>query len=244
MKTITLAAGLGSRLRPHTDTKPKCMVPFLGTPILQRQFSVFKRAGISERYLISGYKNEKIKAEGFFEYHNSHFDSTNMVYSLALARELFDGESPIIIAYGDIIFSDNVLSALLTTEGDFCVVADENWEPYWRQRMPDYWTDVESFQLNEEGFISSIGQKWETKKEVQAQYIGLMKISPPFHKYMRDRLAEIEATPEFHNMYMTDFLQKLIVEGFNLTPVIVSSGWLEFDQPEDLRTEFEKFLNA
>ena len=34
MKAFLLAAGLGTRLKPITDTVPKCMVPIDGRPLL------------------------------------------------------------------------------------------------------------------------------------------------------------------------------------------------------------------
>ena len=37
---IILAAGLGSRLRPYTDDRPKCMVSIESKPIIERQLTV------------------------------------------------------------------------------------------------------------------------------------------------------------------------------------------------------------
>jgi mannose-1-phosphate guanylyltransferase len=48
MKAFLLAAGVGSRMRPITDTIPKCMVPIAGQPLLDIWLEAFDRAGIDE----------------------------------------------------------------------------------------------------------------------------------------------------------------------------------------------------
>ena len=48
MKAYLLAAGVGSRLRPITDTIPKCMVPIGGQPMLDIWLDAFDRAGVDE----------------------------------------------------------------------------------------------------------------------------------------------------------------------------------------------------
>jgi mannose-1-phosphate guanylyltransferase len=48
MKAILLAAGLGSRLRPVTDSIPKCMVEIDGRPLLDTWLDAFDRAGVDE----------------------------------------------------------------------------------------------------------------------------------------------------------------------------------------------------
>jgi mannose-1-phosphate guanylyltransferase len=45
-RAFVLAAGLGTRLRPLTDTWPKPAVPFLGAPLLRRTLAVLSRAGV------------------------------------------------------------------------------------------------------------------------------------------------------------------------------------------------------
>src|SRR5947209_4674938 len=46
MKAIILAAGLGTRLRPITDTTPKCLVPIDGVPLLELWLRECERAGV------------------------------------------------------------------------------------------------------------------------------------------------------------------------------------------------------
>lgn len=48
MKAFLLAGGLGTRLRPLTDTTPKCLLPIRGTPLLQLWFALFCAYGIDE----------------------------------------------------------------------------------------------------------------------------------------------------------------------------------------------------
>jgi mannose-1-phosphate guanylyltransferase len=48
MKAFLLAAGIGSRLRPITDTTPKCMMPIAGRPLLGIWLDALSRAGIDE----------------------------------------------------------------------------------------------------------------------------------------------------------------------------------------------------
>ena len=48
MKAFLLAAGVGSRLRPITDTTPKCMLPVGGRPLLGIWLDAFDEAGVDE----------------------------------------------------------------------------------------------------------------------------------------------------------------------------------------------------
>jgi mannose-1-phosphate guanylyltransferase len=48
VKAFLLAAGIGSRLRPITDTIPKCMVAIGGLPLIDIWLDAFDRAGVDE----------------------------------------------------------------------------------------------------------------------------------------------------------------------------------------------------
>lgn len=48
MKAMIFAAGLGTRLKPLTDTMPKALVPLAGKPLLQWQVERLRDAGITD----------------------------------------------------------------------------------------------------------------------------------------------------------------------------------------------------
>lgn len=48
MKVFLLAAGYGTRLKPLTDTVPKCMVPICGKPLLAWWMELFEKHNITE----------------------------------------------------------------------------------------------------------------------------------------------------------------------------------------------------
>lgn len=58
---IILCGGQGKRLRPLTDTIPKCMVPLNGKPLIEYQLVLLKRHKIDKIILACGYKWEAIK---------------------------------------------------------------------------------------------------------------------------------------------------------------------------------------
>lgn len=61
MKVIILAGGLGTRLRPLTDTTPKPLLPVKGKPIIEHAILNFIKHGIKDIILSVGYQAEKIR---------------------------------------------------------------------------------------------------------------------------------------------------------------------------------------
>jgi len=60
VKAFLLAAGTGSRLRPLTDTVPKCLVPIGGKPLLEYWLEALYEAGIEEALINTHWLHHKV----------------------------------------------------------------------------------------------------------------------------------------------------------------------------------------
>lgn len=79
MKAFLLAAGLGTRLRPLTDTTPKCMVPIGGKPLLDYWMQLFRTHGIDEVLINTHYLHEQV--EDYILQHNQVEKQPHIVFS-------------------------------------------------------------------------------------------------------------------------------------------------------------------
>ena len=61
MRALLLAAGLGTRLRPLTDTTPKCLVPIKGKPLLDIWCEALLAAGVTKLLINLHYKSEQVQ---------------------------------------------------------------------------------------------------------------------------------------------------------------------------------------
>lgn len=110
MKAIVLAGGLGMRLRPLTDDRPKALVPVKGRPIAEYQVEwLMKEGDVASVTFACGYKWERLK-----EHFGSSFGGMPVDYSVeeeplgtggaikkALAAK--DQDELVVVTNGDII---------------------------------------------------------------------------------------------------------------------------------------------
>jgi len=237
VKAIILAAGMGSRLRPLTDDKPKCLVELDKIPLLDRQLEVLKSAGISNVHVIGGYLGHMLKRPNVTLHMNENYESTNMVETLFCAEEVLQGTQDIIISYGDIVYEPRVLQKLISSEAEVSVAADLDWLRYWYERMPNPLVDVETFVVDESDRIIELGQRPESLDVIEGQFMGLIKFRsdslPKLRKAWLD--ARHQNRPLASSMPMTDFLQMLIDRDWDVRASFVSGGWAEVDSVQDLR---------
>ena len=116
MKAVIPVAGIGSRLKPHTQTQPKSLIPVAGKPILGHIMDKLVDAGVTEFVFIIGYLGDKI--EQFLTEHYGKYELNFVIqtvgkgigHAIWLAKdEIKDGED-ILIVLGDTIFEADLKS--------------------------------------------------------------------------------------------------------------------------------------
>jgi L-glutamine-phosphate cytidylyltransferase len=238
-RVIILAAGQGTRLRPFTDTVPKCMVLAAGKPLLEWHLDVLESVGLDDIILVAGYKADKIVDVRVKKVINERYDTTNMIQSLFCADTYINGN--LIIAYGDIVYSKNVIKKLLHDPRDIVIACDDDWHDYWSQRFEDPLSDAETFEKGSNGRVLSLGKKTTNPEKIQGQYIGLIKLSPKGCDLIKWAYQKAEMSPDevwssgrnINQAYMTDLLNHFASEGL-LHYVSINRGWIEVDDHSDL----------
>ena len=148
-------------------------------------------------------------------------------------------------SFPDIYFLKNedvrekILEALLDSDAELSVVADKSWEKLWRLRMSNPLDDAETFIMDEGQHINELGKRPKSITEVQAQYIGLIKVRKDMVQNFKDTYYEMDRDciydgQNFDNMYMTSFIQYLIYNQWEVKATLINNGWLEVDTIADL----------
>src|SRR5437016_776421 len=110
MKVIIPVAGIGSRLRPHTHTQPKALVPVAGKPILSHIVDNLLESNFENFIFIVGYLGDKI--ESFVKEKYPAINSSFIVqepregigHAVWLARNHILPGDELLIVLGDTIF--------------------------------------------------------------------------------------------------------------------------------------------
>lgn len=235
MRALILAAGRGSRMRHLTETHPKAMTPLGGRPLIERQCSALRAAGVTEIGIVTGYMADRFDAHADAAFHNPRWADTQMVSSLEAAESWLDA-GPVIVSYSDIFYEPHVPQALAQTGADIAITYDPNWEDQWRGRFGDPLIDSETFRFRTEDgrrYLTEIGRPPRSLDEVQGQYMGLLRFTPAGWAAVREARATLAAAPR-DAQSMTELLDLLISRDAQIEAVAVTGRWGEIDSVEDL----------
>lgn len=222
MNAIILAAGMGTRLRPLTNDKPKCLVEVNGVPMVERQIQFLKEKGINDITLISGYKAEALdylkEKYGVDIVFNDRFDTCNNINSLYIVRVRFHDTY---VLEGDVYMDKNVLSSDVSQSTYFA--KKKKYENEWGLEVDENNKLTHINIGNGEGFLMSGISYWKGDdcKKIVAH------------------MEDVYATKDYTNFYWDNMVLDIYPE----LDICVNEidGIYEIDTPEELK-EVERML--
>jgi len=234
MRAVILAAGRGSRMAHLGADRPKCLVELAGSSLLQRQVAALRGGGATEIAVVRGYRADMFDFAGMRYFDNPRWAKTNMVMSLTAAAEWLRSE-PVLVSYADIFYRGTLISALAAAPGQLVITYDRLWRDLWSRRFADPLADAETFRLAQTGRLLEIGGKTRDIGDIQGQYMGLLKFTPPAWEAVEELL---DALPDAQRdrLDMTGLLSRLLAAKRVAIGTVATEGqWGEIDNPEDVR---------
>jgi choline kinase len=130
---VVLAAGLGTRLRPFTDSTPKCLVEVHGRSLLANSLAAFEAAGVGAATIVTGHLAGQVeKAVAALRppfpcelVRNEAYASTGTASSLWLGlRQRVEAPGDLVVVEGDGFFEPGLLVALLAAGQGLTLAVD------------------------------------------------------------------------------------------------------------------------
>lgn len=234
MKGLILAAGRGSRLGDLTANNPKCMVKVFGKPLLEHQIESLTQAGIENIAIVTGYHSEALNHPKLIKhYHNQDWASTNMVKSLLCASDWLLDEA-CIISYSDIFYQASCITNLTQDNSELSISYDVNYRALWELRYQEPLNDLETFKIDENSYLTSIGSRATSFSDMMGQYMGILKITPSAWLKILNFLNTAEEI-DLAKLDMTSLLMKIIQDDIMRIKAIPYYGvWGEVDHKSDI----------
>lgn len=127
MKVIIPLAGLGTRLRPHTYTKPKPLINVAGKPMLAHILDKFRGLDVEEFIFIVGYLGDQIEKYvsqqyGFKARYVVQHEMLGQAHALWLCRDYVNG--PVFMVFGDTYFEADLGDVMGTPQDSIAYVRE------------------------------------------------------------------------------------------------------------------------
>jgi choline kinase len=233
MRAVILAAGRGSRMGQFGDDRPKCFVELEGKPLIERQIVALRRGGVDEIGVVRGYRAEMIDFSGLFYFANKRWAETNMVMSLVSAAPWLRS-GPVIVSYADIFYRSELVRGLADAQGELVISYDRTWRRLWTRRFADPLADAETFRINDAGQLLEIGGKTTRIENIEGQYMGLLKFTPPAWNVVEALLSTLHTSIR-DRLDVTELLRRLLTgKELSIGTFGTDGQWGEIDNPKDV----------
>ena len=225
MKAIIPVAGAGTKLRPHTYTQPKALIPLAGKTILSIIIDQLAEAGIKDFILVVGYLGDKIMDYAKAKYPDLNItiiyqnERKGLGHAIYLCKEVV-GEDEVLIALGDTICEFNVESLLQSTGSVLCV------------KKVDDPRDFGVAETDENGQVTKLVEKPQIPRTNSA-LVGIYKIAETELLFKCIGQLMPKAIADEGETGLTPALDCMVHEGTSFTTMKVAN-WFDCGKKETL----------
>lgn len=226
---LLLAAGMGSRLSPLTDSTAKCLVGLSGISILERLIRTLGSYGFTRLVVVVGHESDSIQdylgdrsGDISISYITSTcYRTTNNIYSLWLAREVID--EPFMLIESDLVFNEALLEEMLRP--DTVAVS---------RQLP--WMNGTTVTLDSKAGISAFCLGEMSRPDAtHYKTVNIYSFSRSTWRAICARLDGYIAAKRTGDYYESVFAEMVADGSLTLAPVLFeANSWYEIDTLEDL----------
>jgi choline kinase len=228
VKAIILAAGVGKRLWPITQERPKCLIELGGRSLLARTLEGLAGVGAKEAVIVVGYKQEMIRAaagKGLFgvsvRYLVNDQYRRGSITSLWLARTELDDD--VLIMDADVLFHRHLLRRLMDSAAPSALLMDETV----KQQTEECMVVVQG------GRVIALTKRMPERYDLAGEGVGFLKLArqdaDELIRSLRAHVDRGELDMEYEDG-LREFFGRARV-GFER---IGGLPWVEIDFPEDV----------
>ncbi|MBI5231883.1 MAG: phosphocholine cytidylyltransferase family protein [Coriobacteriales bacterium] len=226
---LLLAAGMGCRLAPLTDSTAKCLVGLSGIPILERLIRTLNAHGFKRLVVVVGHESDSIQ-----DYLGDHaggievsyvtstcYRTTNNIYSLWLARDVID--EPVLLIESDLVFDEALLKGML--KPDTVAVS---------RQLP--WMNGTTVTLDRKDGVSAFCLGDMSRSDAtHYKTVNIYSFARPTWRAIGERLDKYVAAKRTGDYYESVFAEMIADGSMSLSPVLFeANSWYEVDTLEDL----------
>ena len=235
---------MAKRLRPLTDTKPKCLLEVGGKTLLERTVRAMQQAGISEFVVVTGYRGEMIREFIISHFsdprsecgvanpsripkvhflHNADYEHNNNIYSLWMAMDVVRGR--------DFLLMD---SDILCDPAAVVRIAQEQ-EPALALNRHECGEEEIKVIVDAENHITEISKVCSIQDAI-GESVGIEKMTADYSEALYHELEQMILKEGLVDVFYERAFERLIPQGHTFRVVDTTCFFsYELDTPEDFQ---------
>ena len=228
---------MAKRLRPLTDTKPKCLLEVGNRTLLQRTVDAILATGVSEIVVVTGYRGEMIR-DFLTSYlsplntkitflHNADYEHNNNIYSLWMAGQVVRGKE-FLLMDSDILCDPQAVMAVASQKESALAL---NRHELGEEEM--------KIVVDADNRITEISKTCKVEDAV-GESVGIEKMTAAYSEALYRELDQMIEQEGLIDIFYERAFERLIPQGHTFKVIDTTAYFsYELDTPEDFQRASE-----